>query len=186
MQGLKLLVLQGISRKYLEFLSKWSIFPNGLHLRNLLAHTPLFLHFLVEKLNFELKIPLNTLEQCFPVMQAYYYVCVIVGIFFIISLLLVSFSCCMTVLVLKIHFDGNEDKPIPIWLRRYCVIPLAKVLCYQPRQLTNKTPYHKKVQIHIADIFRKLSRHYSASIQSWSTVSLPAKRHSNFSSLVDR
>ena len=31
----------------------------------------------------------------------------------------------------KMYFDWNEDKPIPIWLRRYCVISLAKTMCHQ-------------------------------------------------------
>lgn len=50
------------------------------------------------------------------------------GLYFIISMVLVGFSCFTTVVVLNIHFKGYEVRPLPKWVRRFLFVPLARVM----------------------------------------------------------
>ncbi|XP_053405456.1 neuronal acetylcholine receptor subunit alpha-9-like [Mercenaria mercenaria] len=51
------------------------------------------------------------------------------GMYFIISMVLVGFSCLTTVIVLNIHFKGYEVRPLPRRVRRFILVPLARVMC---------------------------------------------------------
>lgn len=68
-------------------------------------------------------------------------VCIVSGIYFACTMLLVSLSTLLTVVVLNVHH--NEYKPVPQWLRVIVLRYLARVVCFSevsgvvPRKDTN-------------------------------------------------
>ncbi|XP_048736458.2 neuronal acetylcholine receptor subunit alpha-7-like isoform X1 [Ostrea edulis] len=66
-----------------------------------------------------------------------------VGMYFTTSMILVSFSCAMTVLVLNIHFRGATGNKLPDWMRRLFLNRLAWVVCVKTGKRENKVHSEK-------------------------------------------
>lgn len=58
-------------------------------------------------------------------------------------MILVSFSCAMTVLVLNIHFRGATGNKLPDWMRRLFLNRLAWVVCVKTGKRENKVHSEK-------------------------------------------
>lgn len=60
-----------------------------------------------------------------------------IGIFFMLSMVLVGLSCLMTVIVLKTHYKGNHGLKMPRWVRLFILMPLSRVTCIkiEPKSL---------------------------------------------------
>lgn len=64
-----------------------------------------------------------------------------IGMYFAVSMVLVSMSCTMTVIVLMFHTRGCSGRKLPPWAKRIFVEKLGKLVCYQtgtPAQDPNK------------------------------------------------
>nr|XP_022333675.1 neuronal acetylcholine receptor subunit alpha-9-like isoform X2 [Crassostrea virginica] len=66
-----------------------------------------------------------------------------VGMYFASSMILVSFSCAMTVLVLNIHFRGATGNKLPNWMRRLFLGRLSWLLFVKTGK-TNSNKVHSK------------------------------------------
>ncbi|KAL4228076.1 Cholinergic receptor [Mactra antiquata] len=60
------------------------------------------------------------------------------GLYFIISMVLVGFSCLSTVIVLNIHFKGYDVRPLPRWVRIYIFRPLTRLMCVDVESQRNR------------------------------------------------
>ena len=65
------------------------------------------------------------------------------GMYFASSMILVSFSCAMTVLVLNIHFRGATGNKLPNWMRRLFLGRLSWLLFVKTGK-TNSNKVHSK------------------------------------------
>ncbi|XP_062574383.1 neuronal acetylcholine receptor subunit alpha-7-like [Saccostrea cucullata] len=67
-----------------------------------------------------------------------------VGMYFVSSMVLVSFSCAMTVLVLNIHFRGATGNKLPGWMRKLFLSRLSWIVCVKTGKRANKIHSAKK------------------------------------------
>ncbi|XP_021345857.1 neuronal acetylcholine receptor subunit alpha-10-like isoform X2 [Mizuhopecten yessoensis] len=54
-----------------------------------------------------------------------------IGMYFAVSMVLVSLSCTMTVIVLMFHSRGCSGRKIPSWAKRIFIVKLGKLVCSQ-------------------------------------------------------
>lgn len=67
-----------------------------------------------------------------------------VGMYFASSMILVSFSCAMTVLVLNIHFRGATGNKLPNWMRKLFLKRLAWILFVKTGKATSNKVHSEK------------------------------------------
>lgn len=66
------------------------------------------------------------------------------GMYFASSMILVSFSCAMTVLVLNIHFRGATGNKLPNWMRKIFLNRLAWILFVKTGKATSNKVHSEK------------------------------------------
>lgn len=66
------------------------------------------------------------------------------GMYFASSMILVSFSCAMTVLVLNIHFRGATGNKLPNWMRKLFLKRLAWILFVKTGKATSNKVHSEK------------------------------------------
>ncbi|XP_041366453.1 neuronal acetylcholine receptor subunit alpha-10-like isoform X2 [Gigantopelta aegis] len=52
-----------------------------------------------------------------------------IGLYFVLSMMLVTFSTVLTVVVLNFHFKGQHGRPVPRWIRSLFLEKLGRLLC---------------------------------------------------------
>lgn len=86
----------------------------------------------------------NIYKSHFKNFHEFFFLC-FSGMYFASSMILVSFSCAMTVLVLNIHFRGATGNKLPNWMRKLFLNRLAWILFVKTgKAASNKVHSEKK------------------------------------------
>ena len=111
----------------------------------------------------------------------------IAGVYFACSMLLVSFSCLMTVVVLSMHYKGNHGKEMPQTVRTIFFDYIARVVCMKTvRQRARRCSIHPAsvwISSLLRDIYnlqfkwnwkvtKKLKANYFKEEQNWFKIAL--------------
>ncbi|XP_046373238.2 neuronal acetylcholine receptor subunit alpha-10-like [Haliotis rufescens] len=87
-----------------------------------------------------------------------------IGIYFCLSLMLVTISTILTVFVLNVHFKGQHGIAVPRWVRSLVLGMLAQLLCVRKETPVHpiKTPIRDDSDLHVQDYmgdFKKGKHH---------------------------